>query len=293
MKRKTTVLALGVLILTGICYADGFFNRISLRGYGGYAKVGFDDYNTIIAGQEQYMDDWLLPLGLNRWGNLEKIESGFTFGGDLLVGLTKNFYLTLGVGSRSYGKKTDAAWAQAVAGRLTITVEPSFCITSLTLGVSAFFPLSSKVDFYARAAPGMYWADGEFDFRQDLEFITFEGWALSQNTAKGHGIGFEGGVGLEFMFSRKVGFFVEGGGYLVRIGELRGDWMYEDSDGISESVTDAKIWFFEVTDDGVEYYPTFGYADSQPAGAEIRNVRPFRLNVSGLAAKVGIVVRFR
>lgn len=304
MKRKlialsTMIFAFFFLTSIGIGQAQDFIKGFSLKITGGYGTMAVGDYNTVGKDVEQYLDDlisefiWIFPP--SRTGEFKKINMGLDFEGELIMDLGGTFGIGIGVGYIRRSRESELGLSLAGAFSMSYFMDPTVAVIPIETSLYFFPPIASSLDIYLYGGVGYYMGKITSTFRRDYEEVGFSPyWEKSESEFKDKGLGFHGGIGLEFKLVPKVGFFIEGRARYCKLKSWEGDSTFTDSDGSTYSES-GTLWYYEAqyVDTG-KYYSKFILLEegNSPGGIGVRNVREFEFNLAGVSLRTGIRIKF-
>ena len=153
------------------------------------------------------------------------------------------------------------------------------------IGVYYCLSRSSKLRFFVSGGIGYY-------FVKTSEVYTNEwdgNWSLENQSAKGEGFGFQGGMGLELDIFKNIAIVVEGYGRYAKIKDFEGDRDWSMSFGPDGSLKGG-LYYFE-SDTPYGWLPYIGISDRVPGGANRRNVRIATVDLSGFTVRIGFKIR--
>jgi len=287
MKRKSIILSIMMLTLfslTGIGQAQ---KKFSLKLTGGYGTMSAGDINEMLSSLDTILTDLL--SGFTKEGSLEKIKWGLDFDGELIVDLTDNIGIGLGVGYIQRKKDSETIFMEPL-GTVTITGEPKITVIPIKLSAYYFYPIASRLNIFLNGGIGYYFGNITFGFGSDVSAIEETFWTKNVIEAKDDGIGFHGGIGFEYNMAKNFAFFVEGAGRYTKLKNWEGDITITDSDGYTDK-SSGTVWYYETEFFG-KYYPTIDVAKDKPTYPDIKNVRKFEGDLSGFSFRAGIRVKF-
>jgi len=290
MKRKLAVssmLLFAIFTLTGMSQAQGFRLKLS----GGYGTMTTGDYNSYGAGLDDVLST-LEALGATTEGEFNKINLGFEYEAEFILSLPAGFGVGVGVGYIQRSKMTELSATLPLFGSASASIEPK--ITAIPINLSAYYftPGIASLKFFVYGGIGYYYGKLTTDIREESTPPAF--WSEQEAMLKDQSFGLHGGVGLEFKVAPRIALFLEGRARYCKLKSWNGDGTYEDSDG--NTVTDVgSLWYFEELDQNYgsgEWFPTITVATGPPSGPDIRNVRKFEVNLSGVSLRTGIRIKF-
>jgi opacity protein-like surface antigen len=290
MKRKLAVLSMllfAIFALTGISQAQGFRLKLS----GGYGTMTTGDYNSYGAGLDSLIGI-LEALGATTEGEFNKINLGFEYEAELIWSLPAGFGVGVGVGYIRRGETTEMNASLPLVGSASASIVPK--ITAIPVNLSAYYftPGVVPLKFFVYGGIGYYFGKMTIDIREDSTPPAF--WSEQEAMFKDQGFGLHGGIGLEFKVAPRIALFIEGRARQCKLKGWDGDGNYEDSDGITD-IDIGSLWYLEELDQNYgsgEWLPGIMLSRNIPVGSDIRNVRKFELNLSGVSLRTGIRIKF-
>jgi len=290
MKRKLAVLPMllfAIFTLTGMSQAQGFRLKLS----GGYGTMTTGDYNSYGAGLNDLLST-LEALGATTEGEFNKINLGFEYEAEFILSLPAGFGVGVGVGYIQRSKMTELSATMPLEGSASASLEPK--ITAVPINVSAYYftPGIAPLKFFVYGGIGYYYGRLTIDIREESTPPAF--WSEQEAMLKDQGFGLHGGVGLEFKVAPRIALFLEGRARYCKLNSWNGDSTYEDSDGNTGDEV-GSMWYFELLDQNYgsgEWFPGITISTGTPSGPDIRNVRKFEVNLSGISLRTGIRIKF-
>jgi hypothetical protein len=291
MKKLIIVCAVVLLLLFLLpSQAKAQYNegRFAFKFYGGLNYLAGADLNDSMKGwSEYYAWGWGL-LGYSTSNTFKAANLGMNFGGDFIFQFTPSMGVGLGVGylQASSTSKINYTWLTPALPDIDETYEVKASAIPIKASFYYFLPTSGMINVNLHAGVGYYLATAYARYR--AEVLTL--WEQNvYDNLPGGGIGFHGGIGLEFKLSPMIGVFVEGQGRYAAFSNFEGDALYTDSGGTSTTNT-GKAWTFDATGAGHTF--TLSVIDTTaPSGSGISNVRQTKVDFSGFSLVAGIIVR--
>jgi hypothetical protein len=260
----------------------------SLKFHGGMNYMRIGDINDALQGTTDYYKD--LP-NVDIEEDLSPVHWGIDLGGELIINFTPRVGIGLGGAYLQVSKETiiDVIWE---GSPYKDTAHPKVTIIPLTFSVHLGLPLGNIMNFTLNAGAGYYLGTIQWHYSWDSEYHDYEeNWKAKSNT-----IGFQGGLGLEFNFSRTLALVVEGFGRFAKLKSLQGDYIWKryffgHEEGIIEEAT---LWYYEwrSSDTGKEY-PRIEFDDDVPTETSFqRNIREGEVDLTGFSVRLGIKIKF-
>jgi len=290
MKRKLAVLSMllfAIFTFTGMSQAQKF--RVKLSG--GYGTMATGDYNSFGAGLDDLLST-LEALGATTEGSFNKIGPGFEYELEFIVSLPAGFGVGVGVGYIQRSNTTELSATIPLLGSASASITPK--IKAMPINVSGYYftPGVTPIKFFVYGGFGYYYGTLTTDIREESTPPDF--WSEQETTLKDQSWGLHGGVGLELKVDPRIAVFIEGRARYCKLTSWNGDGTYEDSTGFTD--TDVGLmWYFEELDQNYgsgEWFPGITIATGRPTGPNIRNVREFEVNLSGISLRAGIRINF-
>jgi len=300
MKKKLITLSTMIFVFffltsTGIGQAQDFIKGFSLKFTGGYGTMATGDYNTIGEDQEQYFDDYKALIEswngfqVSRTGEFKKINMGLEFEGELIMDLGGTFGIGFGVGYIRRSNESETGLSIPGIGSISYSIEPIITVTPVNLSLYFFPPIAPSMNIYLYGGLGYYM--GKLTATSEMAADGY--WEKSESELKDKGLGFHAGAGLEFNIAPKIVIFIEGKGRYCKLKSWEGDSTLTDSDGWTGSES-GTLWYYEAQGfyDTGKWYSMIVLQEDKPSGYDIRNIREFAANLSGISLRTGIRIKF-
>lgn len=202
------------ILFPGSAYGSNI--SFSLKLYGGLNYIFGGDLNEGLKGVNDYYAKYFWYFGLTKsGGDYNPVHLGLDFGGDLIIQITPTVGIGLGAGHlRGTSESSITFTPVAAAEKTTATVSA----VPLRLGMYFSLPAGAIVNVNFHAGLGYYLAKVSFDFRSSAP----GSWEQSSARADANGLGFHGGLGLEFRLSPVISLFLEGLGRYASISGFEG-----------------------------------------------------------------------
>jgi opacity protein-like surface antigen len=267
--------------------AQGF--RLKLTG--GYGTMTTRDYNTFGEGLDSRLVI-LEGLGATTEGEFNKINLGFEYEAEFILSLPAGFGVGVGVGYIRRGKMTEINASIPLAGSASASIDPK--ITAIPVNLSAYYftPGIVPIKFFVFGGVGFYSGKLTTVNREESSPPTF--WSEQKSDFKDQNFGLHGGVGLEYNVAPKIALFIEGRARYCNLKSWNGDGIYKESTGYT-GTDEGTMWYLEELDqnyDSGEWLPGITVSRMRPTGSNIRNVRKFEVNLSGVSLRTGIRIKF-
>jgi opacity protein-like surface antigen len=260
--------------------------RFGFRFYGGLNYLSGGDVND---GAKGWSDFYTLDTlgGYTPSGEFAPIHLGFDFGGDFILQFTPQLGIGIGSGYITASKTFSINHTHPIFEDVLYKSETTIGAIPIRLSFYYFLPAGSMFNIYFHAGAGYYLASLNYHFRAENSFY-FED---AKFDAKGSGLGFHGGAGLEIAFSPMVSFFIDLTGRYVAISNFKGD-VTSSIPGFSVTETNYNLYFERVNDLPYGNFPLIIMSSIAPSGAGITDVRQAKIDFSGFFALLGFIFRF-
>ncbi len=294
MKSKTVLAAIAMfclLALTKPSLAQESPKRFSLILSGGYGTITGGDIPKVIDGTNATIHDLAAVTDFAVVDTLETAKWGPELEAEFLFRPNRNFGLSLGAGFLRKTEDTRAAAELEEVARLSLDWTAIYRVIPLRLSGYFFFEAGSKMTAYAKAGIGYYFGKMTYTTRSEETLLGIIIWDQNDGEATASGLGFHGGLGLEYAFSSTFALFIEAAGRYVDLKEWSAENDYSTARG-SERQT-GKFWYAEEWVEGTgKYYPSLQLLEEKPTDPDFRNVREAAIGFSGFALKGGVKICF-
>jgi hypothetical protein len=263
--------------------------RFAFKFYGGLNYLAGADLNASFEGWSQYWSWFWGLFGYSTTNQFNGANLGMNFGGDFIFQFTPSMGVGLGVGYLQASRKNDIAYTNAIPGMpaLNETYEVRASAIPIKVSFYYFLPTSGMVGVNLNAGVGYYLATAYGLYRAEIPGT----WEQNvYDNFPGGGIGFHGGVGLEFKLSPMIGIFLEGQGRYAAFSNFEGDALYTNSVGGSATTT-GKLWTYDLTGAGHTWTLSVISNTTPTTGGGVSNVRQTKVDFSGFSLVLGIIVR--
>ena len=267
------------------------FSRFSVRLYGGYNHILAGDINEGSDGYFEYLEIYE-ALGIGTMtGAYKPLHGGLSFGGDVIYQITPNIGVGLGVGYLRNTKTSSATLADET-GEITVAATPTVSAMPVKLGAFFTVPVAGKINLTADLGAALY-TGLKLDALQRAEFDDESWQEMSFSGSRSSDIGFQGGLGFEYMFTPKMGFFVEAVGRYAKFKTFETvATLYENSDGYTET---GEGHLYLETYQGLEewaHYTMFYISEVEPVDDEYYTYTEPKIDLSGFSLQAGFRIRF-
>ncbi len=203
--------------------------HLSLRLQGGINYFQGGDLNPGFGGNFKFLKFESSYYGFTQTGGYNALHVGSDIGGDLIFQI--NRFLGVGIGiefikSSQNSKVTDSGMGYNHTDWDSYSISPKLSSVPLKVGLFYSLPMSRKINFIANAGIGYYFNKLNYEARWEGSHDFFVGDKFY--TSK-KGIGFQGGLGIEYMLTTKMSFFLETQGRYARFRKFLGTVVSIDS----------------------------------------------------------------
>ena len=282
--RIVCLVSVVAFVLTGTASGQGL--SLKVRLYGGMNYLSGGDLNDGLEGMMKYEGDWAQTLGYTFSGQFNGAHGGPTFGGDFILQITPLFGIGLGTGYLGASRESKFTLTTPVMNA-TETITPDLHAVPLKLSFFLSFP-SGAITVSLHAGLGYYIATASGNWRRD----EIDGWTNNHYEVESKGgIGFHGGLGLEFNISSHFAVFLEAQGQYASLSGFEATYLFTSSFGAT-ATTSGKLYYIEGDLLDGQYYPWLILETTPPSGPGYRTVREAKVDFSGGEIVAGIVVKF-
>jgi hypothetical protein len=266
------------------------YSRLSIKLYGGYAHVLAGDVND---GTDYFFEivDFYAAEGLGTvTGAYTPVHGGYDFGADIIYQLSPRIGVGVGVGYMRNSNNSIGTWTND-PDMVTLTSSATLTAMPIRLGLFYDAPLSKTLNL-TLSAGAAYYASLKLEGAQGLEFSADE-WqemSLVGTQRSGADIGFHGSLGFEYLFSPKVGFFVEAVGRYAKFKNFEMvAGTVETSLGGAPETTEGKLYIYSENILGADIsgFSIVEEGDTPDAGA-----REPKIDLTGFSLRAGFRIRF-
>jgi len=262
--------------------------RTALRLYGGLGTMNGGDFS---AGLRGWLDLWAHAGSL--WGVRTDVDGrpggwATALGADVLFPLTSWLSFGMGVGSIS-GRSV--CRSSADGSEDVVPAEQSVEMTPRAVPVRAGFfgriPLSSRLALSLNAGASYYYvARAQAVYRRDWE----EYWEEDRFDLKSSGLGYDGGLGLEYRMGRHVSVFFEGQVRRARFSKFFGTLDRSSSEG-GEAGREGTLYAIDFGLGDDEIFTVVDVLAQPPAGPAFTRAAEAVVDFGGFGFVVGMLFR--
>jgi len=280
VKKKLQAIALLSLFVFLPIAAKAAGLTIRLYGGGNYLRGG--DLNGGLQGWTDYWKGSYRQSGYpDQAGSFNPVHFGFLGGGDLIFQLSPRF--GIGLGAEYFGaSKSSTLTFQSTNSNLTWTIAGKPSAVPVKASLFYFVPLGKNVTLSIHGGAGYYWAQTRLESNTVSTAPVIE-YLID---AKAAGIGFHGGLGLEWKLFPKVNFLIEAVGRYASLTGFEGETTI-----VGSGSWKGKLYYWEATNSYLARYAYIDLLGGPPGGVAILSLREAKIDFSGICLRGGIVIR--
>lgn len=292
--KNLLVLSLSILLIFFLAipiHAQDSSQKFSLKLASGYGNTTGGDVQSMADGVNEVLADMAALAGFTVTDKLENVKWGAEFEGEFVFNINRKFAVSLGVEHITRTIDSMAAVELGALARLSLEWEPEYTATPLKLSGYYYIPVGSSLKGYVKAGMGYYFAKIKYKIREEEELLGITYYEQQDGEAKDNGLGFHGGLGLEYSVSMNVAFFVEGTGRYVNLK----DWDVENTHSSPAGTYSetGKFWYAEEYNQETDkFYETIQLYEQKPDDPGFRNVRKAEISLSGFTLRLGVKIGF-
>lgn len=254
---------------------------------GGMNTLTTGDVNDGNEGFNHYLDLFGEIYGMTINSDVNLINYGLDFKGEILIELIPHFRLAVGGGYIRGSSLSETIFTGGVTDNWSWTTKPIMSAIPVTFSLYYDIFQGKKINFFINAGGGVYFASFSHNFHTDYT----DNWNDEQSDATAIGIGFHGGLGFEYYVSSNIGIVFEAAGRYANISGFEGTYVDTDSDGNTDERT-GKLFYYEFTNSDGKVYKMYKIRENFPTGVPYTsNIRDAKVDFSGFGIKIGIVIR--
>jgi hypothetical protein len=257
----------------------------SLKLYGGLNYLMGGDLNEGLKSMNDYYARYFWYYGLTKsGGDYKPVHLGLDGGGDIIIHITPALGIGLGAGYLQAKTESTVTFTPVAAA---IKTTPQASALPLRLELYLTLPAGAFANFNIHAGLGYYLTKMSYNFRTSAA----GGWAQYGIKAEANGLGFQGGIGLEFKFSPVLSLFLEAQGRYARIKGFKGSITVTDSLG-GHASENGKLYYYRLAEVPLGVFSVILVNDTVPFGPNISDVREAKIDFSGFSAVAGFIIHF-
>lgn len=262
----------------------------------GHLKVG--DLNSHIRSFDEYMSGRLVYYSGGKMEGIGRTVPDLE--GEIRLDLNSRFSLALGFGYLSGSNKsvfqTAGVFPLFLAnGSMSLSefvLEPRIRAFPLKLGLTYSLPIASRVELIMNGGMGVYISEASLVKVHEIHSlaeptIPEEPVISNRYDVQGNGLGFHGGVGLEYRLARGLWLALDCQGRYAKVGKLSGTRVHWNSWNQTQGEDEGVLYV------GVRDMTAEGYGENCPdlAVSPSPSMKRAALDFSGISVTIGIRVR--
>jgi len=272
--------------------SQDFNPSFHLKLSGGMGTLDGGDFNTGIDGINTKLIDLSALSGFATVSSMDHLKWGADLSIEAIMDITPFLAASIGIGYIRRDLDTTGEIEVMDIGTAALILKPTFSAVPIELNLYYTVPLFSSLNVFFKAGGSYYLGKADFSYREEETLVGAPTvWEYSKGTGNAASLGLQGGIGLEYGISERIGLFLEAAGRYANFKNWDYDGKYENSVGTSQSFKGT--WYYaeaydETTDD---YYASILLENETPSGWYLRNVRKAEVDFSGLSFRAGIKIR--
>jgi hypothetical protein len=280
--KKTCALVSLLLLLAAVGFAQSFALKIG----GGFGIINGGDLTTGIQGVSDY-----LAQTFQSTGAFTPPKSGVHFAAELVWYPWKHIGLGVGGGYFQTTKESSVSYGFSA---LTVqeTIKPKVTVMPLTLNLHWNIFLLSWLHVDIFGGPGLYSTKLDWRYTNSYKMAPYDGSEAYTFSASKSALGWQGGLGLEFLISSRLAVVLSAQARAASIGPFtKGTWSDAWSGALSQSSgsgSDHTFWAYDYATAAAAFSQISFQGDTPKGDPAIANVRTAKIDLKGIAATAGI-----
>jgi len=255
----------------------------ALKLFGVYGSIGAGDAQEGLDGMTNFYRQIAEIAGWSRTGDFKKFTNIWEAGGDFVFYFTPVIGIGLGASYlQNWPAKTDMTFTHPPSSDIKQTLTPKVAAIPIRASLYVSIPMGSSLNLSLHGGVSYYFANFNYTWRLG----TASDWIQVETKTNGKGLGFHGGVGLEFNFSSSAALFVEAVGRIANLSGFTGDSTLSVSGGGSAS-TSGTLYFWKDDFGILGVLSELGINDHLPSGSGITDAREAEVDLSGFSLRAG------
>lgn len=268
--------------------------KIDLRIHGGFSRLAAGDVNTGSGGMFEFYKLFAQYGDYALNGGYEALHGGTDAGADVVFLLSSRFGVGIGVGFLRSAGDADMTLTPPDSGDLVFDGGPALTAFPIRLGLYYSMPLVGKLSLTANAGAAFYAGlrfKDRFHAGQGSIFSTQE--ITATRTSLSKNLGFQGGLGLEYKLTHRMGAFVEIQGRYARFENFGSATIYLASAEGGSDTRQGKIYLRTQTlsSDPLIVYNMFQVESTPPTPAPGLVISEPKFDLSGFCLQAGVRIR--
>jgi hypothetical protein len=254
----------------------------SIRLYGGGTYLQGGDLNSGLKGWTDFYKAYYGTYGYpQQTGSFNPVHLGFHGGGDLIFHLTERFGIGLGA-EYLMATKSSTMTFQSTNTSMTWKILGKPSAVQAKASLFYFVPLGKSVSVSLHAGVSYYWAQTRLESHSASEGTTID--YIIDSSAKG--VGYHGGLGLEWNLSSSLSFLIEGGARYAVLSKFDGSVTMVGLGGWN-----GRLYYWGATTSFLNNYNYIDLLIAAPGGPGFTFVREAKIDFGGFSLRAGFVLK--
>jgi len=260
--------------------------RLSLGG----GRLNLDEISEVVREGEYNTAAWAPGGTMVPGSGIPEPGPCYDAGAELLVFFSPRWALGLEVGMSGNTRKGQVAWIGTENTSVRHAAEVRHTVVPIRLNARYFLGGSRGLQAYVLAGAGLYPGRLNLIQKNMMRSAAEEHQMFFIAQGRGTAMGLHAGVGASFRLTRRLRFFVDAIGQMVRIGSLKGSGIIQDlTTGLGDS-NRGEFWVV-TSENGSRVGKSVVVAMNQPAGPAILEAKKLSMDLSGWTLRAGIMIR--
>jgi len=279
--NKKFSLAVLIVLFFAFLPGTGEAGSISFRLYGGGNYLRGGDLNDGLHGWADFWKANYPYIGHPyKTGTYNSVHLGFDCGGDVIYQISSRFGIGLGTEYLMAKRTTNMTFQPDIDW--DYFGKPS----AIPIKLSGYYylPAGNRFKVILHAGLGYYFAKARLE--SHVKPPNELGYVIDSSAS---GIGFHGGIGLEWELSSRLSLFVEGAGRYASFSGFEGTTTVTDKSGSGS--WNGTLYYWTASKSYIQNYNYIDLLSGEPSNAGFNSYRQAKVDFSGFALRLGAVVR--